>query len=351
MSRRESPGDAHRLRILQSFRGPRPTTNPYLVELLQAIHTGADVRTFSWRAALLDRYDVLHVHWPDVMLRGSNRWRTAARQLAFALLMARLRLTRSALVRTMHNTAPHERGGPLEAALLRLCDRNTTLQIRLNAEVPSPLSAPAEVILLAHYGGWFRGRTVPASIPGRLLYFGLVRPYKGVPELLDAFQGMTDPAVGLRVVGSCDDETLSRRIACGIGHDHRMTADLRYVDDDRLAQEIGEAELVVLPYLAMGNSGALLTSLSLDRPVLVPASPVTRSLAEEVGQGWVITYEGQLATEHLASALERVRSMDRASSPDLHRRDWSVLGPQHLAAYARAVALAKGRTAHPTSPS
>jgi beta-1,4-mannosyltransferase len=247
----------------------------------------------------------------------------------------------------VHNTRPHEPGSRVEGALLRWCDRSTTLQVRLNEEIPSPLRAPEQVILLAHYGGWYRHRTVPRSVHGRLLYFGLVRPYKGVPQLLDAFEGIDDAGVSLRIVGSCDDADLEARILAGVAGNSRVSAELSYVDDDALAHEIGQAELVVLPYLAMGNSGALLTALCLDRPVLAPATPTSRALATEVGDGWVITYEGSLTPQHLVDGLTAVRAAGRAASPDLSRRDWSVVGPQHLDAYARAVRIARGLERRP----
>ena len=72
-------------------------------------------------------------------------------------------------------------------------------------------------------------------------------------------------------------------------------------------REVSESELVVLPYHQMHNSGSVLAALSLDRSVLVPDSEFNRSLAEEVGPGWVVTYDGDLTAE---SILQRPR--DRA---------------------------------------
>ena len=50
----------------------------------------------------------------------------------------------------------------------------------------------------------------------------------------------------------------------------------------------------MLPYRHMHNSGAALTALSLDRPVLVPETDVNRDLARETGPGWVVTFAGEL---------------------------------------------------------
>jgi beta-1,4-mannosyltransferase len=69
----------------------------------------------------------------------------------------------------------------------------------------------------------------------------------------------------------------------------RVRLTLRHADDDELVEAVGEAQVVVLPYRQMHNSGALLLALSLDRRVLVPSGPVTDELAARVGEHWVCT--------------------------------------------------------------
>ncbi len=72
---------------------------------------------------------------------------------------------------------------------------------------------------------------------------------------------------------------------------------------------------MVLPYREMHNSGAALTALSLNRPVLVPDNEVNRELAEEVGPGWVFRYDGELTGRHLLDALAAHRARPPARVP------------------------------------
>nr|WP_284288160.1 hypothetical protein [Angustibacter aerolatus] len=176
------------MRVLQSFAPPRPTTNPYLVLLQRNLPEPVRSSPFSWRLALTGRYDVLHVHWPEVLLRGSSRLRTLSRQARFALLLARLRLRRTPVVRTRHNLTAHEPAGRLEGLLVRALDRRTRVSVLLNPVLPAPGPERSVVVLHGHYRDWFAAHPRDEAVPGRLLFFGLVRPYKQVPE----------PAVGLR---------------------------------------------------------------------------------------------------------------------------------------------------------
>ncbi|MDQ1730299.1 MAG: beta,4-mannosyltransferase [Pseudonocardiales bacterium] len=324
---------------MQSMTEIRPTTNPYLIQLVSSVSGEVDVSTFSWWAALRGNFDVLHIHWPEVMLRDPSSIKTWLRRLAFLALLLRIRLGGRALVRTMHNRAPHEPGSRSERWLLSLSERLTTVWIRLNESAHPPGSAPVATIAHGDYRDWYIGAELPPMQPGTLLYFGLVRPYKGIDRLLDAFAESTDPGMSLRISGKAEAGALRERIEAAQRADRRITAQLRFLTDPEVAHEMGCAEMIVLPYRDMFNSGSLLLALSLGRPVLVPSTEVTEQLADEVGRDWVICYSGELSSETLSSALAATRRPGRTREPDLSRRSWDHIGSQHVAAYRQAASL------------
>jgi beta-1,4-mannosyltransferase len=322
--------------VLQSFPPPRSTTNPYLVQLVRSLPDDVRIEYFSWRRALAGRYDVLHLHWPEVLLRSPGRGKALARKAATTLVLGVLRARRIAVVRTLHNPRPHEQPPPIDRVVLRGLDRATTRWIRLNPFTTGPDPGRTTTILHGHYREWY-GPSVGASVPGRLLCFGLLRPYKGVESLLAAFAELDDPSVSLRIVGSATTADLRDAVLGAASVDPRVTARLEYVDDPTLRGEIAAAELVVLPYRELHNSGAALLALSLDRPVLLPASEPTSALADEVGPGWVQGYSGELTGASLGRAMARSRDADRAGRPDLSRREWTEAGSRHRDVYLSAV--------------
>jgi beta-1,4-mannosyltransferase len=236
----------------------------------------------------------------------------------------------------LHNPRPHEQPPQFDRAVLRGLDRATTRWIRLNAFTAAPDPARTSTILHGHYRDWFAQADRPA-VPGRLLCFGLLRPYKGVECLLESFAQLDAPSASLHVVGSPTTSDLREAVLAVASVDTRVTARLEYVDEEALRDEIAAAELVVLPYRELHNSGAALLALSLDRPVLLPASEVASALAEEVGPGWVHVYPGELSAAALATALARSREVVRAERPDLSRRQWPEAGKAHRAVYLAAL--------------
>ncbi|QYF72853.1 glycosyltransferase [Cryobacterium sp. PAMC25264] len=346
------------MRVLQSFAGAPSTTNPYLLQL--STHLGPDphVLGFSWERALMERYDVFHVHWPAALLHGSTSLRSLVKRLLFRALLLRLWLgrRRTALVRTVHDDHGQRVGSRTERALLARLDQRTTLWIRLTPATPIPQAAHVRTIEHGDYREWFGSIDESPAMMGRLLFFGLIRPNKGVAHLIEAFtnlrSGPDGEAVSLRVVGSPTTTAVGAEILLAAGADSRVTVTLGRPGDAELAAEIEQAELVVLPYPDLHGSEASVLALSLARPILVPGTPVARVLQSEVGAGWVFTYAGGLSAATLGDALTGFRSgkTGGGSRPDLSTRAWPLIAAQHRAAYATAVRLVKRETDPVSAP-
>ncbi|RWZ59557.1 glycosyl transferase [Labedella populi] len=336
--------------VQQSFPEPRPTTNPYIVMLRDNLEAtdGIEVRTFSWRRALLGRYDVFHAHWPEILVTGHSPVKTAARSLLTALLVARWRVTRTPVVRTVHNLHRPDGLGRTQSALLGVIERATAHAIVLNESTVLddstvlPRHTPTTLVLHGHYRDWFARFPQRDAVPGRFSYFGLIRRYKGVDSLLRAFHGLPG-AYSLRIAGKARADELALELTALANRDERVDLTLEFLSEPELVDVARQGELVVLPYREMHNSGGALAALSVDRPVLVPANKVNARLAHEVGDGWVHQYEGELDSATLRSAMAAVQAGGRSARPDLSRRDWDRAGRAHLTAYREALSSRSGR--------
>lgn len=335
-----APSGARPLVVLQSFQRPRPTTNPYITMLGQQLTADPriELRTFSWVEALTRRHDVFHAHWPEILVSGGSPLKKLVRQVLFLLLLVNFRVHRTAVVRTMHNLEPPQGISRREVALLRLFEHETDALIRVNSCTPMPAGTVFETILHGHYRPWYEPYPRSERVPGRIGYFGLIRRYKGVEALVGAFRETSDPGLSLTVGGKPSTEDLGAGLRALSAPDERVRLTLRFLDDSELVTAVGESELVVLPYREMHNSGSALTTLSLDRPVLMPDNEVNRGLQNEVGPYWVHLYQGPLTADLLVQTLARVRAGPDDEGPDLSARGWDGTADRHLAAYRRAVA-------------
>ncbi len=333
-----------RIVVQQSFPAPRPTTNPYIVMLLESLRAtpGLEVRTFAWRSALLGRYDVFHAHWPEILVAGHSPLKALVRQGLTVLLLLKLSVTRTPIVRTMHNLHLPQGISRRERALLRWFDRRTALRVGLNPTTPFPAGTAHETILHGDYREWFARYPHPAAQAGRVGYFGLIRRYKGVEELLEVFSRIDGDGARLEVAGKPSTDELAESIQGLAARDTRITLRLAFLEDAEISELVGRSSLIALPYRDMHNSGGVLAALSLDRPVLVPGNETTEALAHEVGEEWVLRYE-ELTSEVLAAAIAGVSASPPKGRPDLSARGWADAGRKHLDAYRRAIGLLQHR--------
>jgi Glycosyltransferase len=321
------------LRVLTSYQEPTDSTNPYVIQLHRALVAQPElqVRTFSLGRALGWRFSVFHLHWPEPLWSARTPARRLLKKLLLLVFLAKLSLSRAVVVQTLHNLAPHEPPDRLGRLIVAGLRRRTVLYIRLNGYLGPELPEPGVTILHGHYRDWFSRHPLPSSVPGQLLFFGLLRPYKGLTELIPAFEDSRD-AAGLRICGRPTDPALAAELEALAAADQRIGLELRFLDEPELVAAIGAAGLVVLPYREMYNSGSLLAALSLDRPVLVPDSEVNRLLQAEVGPGWVHLY-----SELTGAVIDAALVGRPQGRPDLSGRGWAQAGPAHLEAYRRAV--------------
>lgn len=324
-----------RIRVLESFPEPRTTSNPYIHLLAAALRStpDLDLRTFSWHAALRGDYDVFHLHWPDPLLAGRTPLSRLGKRAAAVALLLTLRTRRIPVVRTRHNAKPHE-GSGMALWLERQFDRLTTASILLNdASASEPTTT---VIRHGHYRDWFAPFPRTDRVVGRLAFVGLIRPYKGVESLIEAYRQLADRRsdVSLTISGKPRTPELGAAIIAAAADTPRVEFALEYIGEAEFVAAVTASTLVVLPYRAMENSGAALAALSLDRPVLVPRNAVTEALHDEVGEGWVHLFDGELTAHDLDTALtlaERVQGL-----PCFTGREWHEAGTQHHRVFTAA---------------
>lgn len=152
-----------------------------------------------------------------------------------------------------------------------------------------------------------------------LLFFGTIRPYKGLEDLVEAFDAIPAKDIHhywLTIVGETwEDWTLpSDYIACSRYRD-RITFVNRYVPDEEVAQYFAGADAVVLPYHRSSASGPLHVAMCQGLPVVTTK---VGGLAEAVAG-----YEGAvLVPPHdpalLRDALVHIASFRGSRFADVH---------------------------------
>jgi len=323
------------IRVLQSMSAPDGTTK-FAVQMAEGAPADVEQHFFSWRDALLRGYDVFHVHWPEFLFRAGTRPRSLVKYALTVLLLTRITIRRTPIVRTVHNETPHESGGIAETWLLRWLTTMTRHYVVLNPFSVTPEDRPVTLIPHGHYRDWFRARRA-APVSGRLISCGLLRPYKGIESLMEALLSTSYSDLCLHVVGKPVDVEFASQLRRLAAESPRIRLTTEFVPDDVLVDEILASELVVLPYKKMHNSGIVFVALSLNRPVLVPRNEVNEWIAGEVGSGWVHFFDGGFDDEDLETAIRSLRTDAPLSEPSFTSRSWEEAGRAYASVYRKVL--------------
>lgn len=240
---------------------------------------------------------------------------------------------------TVHNVLPHEhrhRWAEVELAQL-LADRADLIHV-LSEETPALVAPsyqldPAKVVVIEHasylgyYPDWItreeaRSRLGLGSDQTVLVTLGGIRPYKALDTLLDVFEelGRDDPALQLLIAGRVMGGSAADRLSERCARHARVTAHLEYVPDDELQVWMKAADLAVLPYRDILNSGAFLLAQTFGLPVVAPRAGSLRTWEDQLH----VTLFDPLDPTSLAAAIT-------ASVAEV-RRDAGRLRVQALAA-------------------
>ncbi len=316
---------------------PDKSPNPFIPMLIENIGPEYEISGFSFRAALFERYRLLHVHWPEILVHSGSGLKRLVKLFLLITLIGLNRLRRVAHVWTVHNQRPHEPKTPVEQLGLRLWAASCAKRIYLTRTGLESAADPKGVLILL--GDYNRVRDnnrvhIRQAIPGQLITFGLLRRYKSLESLIEAVRLLPAKAgISLLLAGQpMPDEYGPELVKASCG-DSRISPMTEFQTDAELVQKITSSEIVVIPYERVYNSSTALLALALARPIITTDSPTMRELQDEVGPEWVHILKEALSSESLLNAVNDVRSHDRRDMPRLQNRDWYTIGAQHAALY------------------
>jgi glycosyltransferase involved in cell wall biosynthesis len=208
---------------------------------------------------------------------------------------------------------------------------------------------PAKVRVIHH--GAFDHLTRPAHevpLPSELagvsvpvvLFFGLLRPYKGLETLLDAWRGIADAE--LWIVGR--PRMPLEPLRAHAGSSVRFVP--RYVSDAELPAYFRRADLVVLPYARterLDFSGVLATALAFGKATVVSDVGGFGEVAASGGVRLVASGDAdalQAALERVLGDPEERRRLERgAAAAAAGAYSWEAAARQTLALYGELISL------------
>lgn len=229
-------------------------------------------------AILLGRHPTMPVHMIGLFaINKPNTWRWEC--ILYSLFGRKL-------VMTVHNVMPHDRDDPaIRSGLLtayQLPDYLIVHTRRTADQLIKDFGVEEERIVLLEHGinqiplieinqvAKSRAETGVTETERLVVFFGAVMPYKGVDILLDA---AVEPCWSARllIAGRCGDSVYGAKLREQIDshpNKDRIVWDNRYLTEEEVASVLLAADVLVMPYRSIDQSGVLFAALKYGLPVV-----------------------------------------------------------------------------------
>ena len=272
--------------------------------------------------------DVVHLQWL-VRPRFDVRW------------VRRLAKPRP-LVFTAHDlAAPRTAPRPVWRDILACAARVVVHSHRGVAQIEALGVERERIVRIAHPAFEAPSQNDGAPAHGRtLLFFGLLRAYKGLDVLVRALPSI--PGARLVVAGDpVDPVEPARALAGELGVADRIDWRLGFLPEAEVDMLMRDAALVVLPYRRLDSSGVLATALGRGRPAVVSDVGSLGELVSEFGAGRVVEAGDAAALAAACTALldddEALRRASEGARAAARALTWDAAAAEHERMYEELV--------------
>ncbi len=292
------------------------------------------------------RYDLVHFQWFPLLGQSEIEPR----------VLKYLQLHGLRCVYTAHNTVPHNSGDRYKQAyraMYQLPQMIITHGETARQRLIDEMQVRSERICIIRHGllqtakpvEYNQARAQLGISPDTvmLLALGLMRPYKGFDILAQAWsQAVSDIDDAVMYLVGYATSKEQEQVHCQLREDalRKTRETYRYVSEDEAAQLHSAADVLVYPYRAIDNSGALLTGVVHRKAIVASELDGFKEILKH-NENALLVAPGDVAA--LANALRtvvtdlklRLRLQQGLVNTDLHEYDWNVIADNTCHLYHR----------------
>jgi glycosyltransferase involved in cell wall biosynthesis len=296
----------------------------------------------AWRFLKRERPDVIILQW----------WTSSVAHMHLIISLINAISTKAKVVIEFHEVVD-----PLEESILpiriysrimgRFLVRRASLYVTHSESdrklVASKYRIPDGQVIVIPHGLYDQYEAMPAGEARKklgldseyvILTFGLIRPYKGIPNLIKAFGDLPEDVANrsrLLIAGEIweDREAVTQAIG-DCRYRDRITLIDSYIPDEAIPLYFNAADVVALPYLRASQSGVAHIAMAFGKPIVVSkVGGLEESMADYAGTYFVPPGDAGAIRDALLSVYA-----SRPSGFEPPQRGWDVTREKYEAALA-----------------
>lgn len=295
--------------------------------------------------------DVVHVHWiidilQPLMWTKSN----LVFYVKFSLLIIDVFLVRlrgKKVVWTVHNKLAHQQLNTKRELLVRkwlaksvntvifhsreaqeLVSNMLNIDIRSKSKIifhgnyigSYPEPSNNKVNLRERYG-------LPNS--GKLIsYVGVLRPYKGIETLIEAFNKVESKSMRLLISGNPNSTQYKAQLAQLALGNNRISTDFQFLPDQKMIDYLATSDIICLPFSDTLTSGSTILAMSYAKPLILPESAKVFGCVPTNGAFYFGEKESLVNVLNKVSNLTglKLQEMGEANLLQAKKMSWEAVG-------------------------
>ncbi|WP_304066857.1 glycosyltransferase [Pedobacter glucosidilyticus] len=298
------------------------------------------------------QFDFVHIHWTHTFMIDEKQIKTIFKSLKFILNVLFLKILKVKLFWTIHNISNHEnKNTSIEIFFLRILAKYLVDKIIVHSKYIKPdviksyKLSPSnfdKVVVIKHgnYCDFYKNDISKQEARKLLeldnsdfiyLFFGMIREYKGIAELISIFNKISDNKVKLLIVGKVSLTTgLKDFIELINASNNKILGAFDYIPNDHVQYYINAADVMVLPYKNISTSGSLLLAMSFGKAVIIPDFGFVSEYIDSKG---ILTYTPS-SLNGLINSMHNIRGLNFSKMGELNkafvkaRYNWDVIAKE-----------------------
>jgi beta-1,4-mannosyltransferase len=324
--------------------------NPYQHLMMQGLNADERLQAFNGvhdkffgilRTCLKFRPNYIHFDWETSYYYRKNILLTLMSIPLFLLQIWMVRfLFGCRLVWTPHNLHPHDLPYPNLHRKVRRFFASQMHWIRLFSArsleaAVKELQQPKEKFRFVpegSYASYYPSGGKPAeelrrelAIPEQdkvLLYLGLIKPYKGILELVKSFQQENPDKTTLLICGKSMNHAYFEKVRQSAEGNPAIRLMEGFVPEDNLPAYYELASAVILPFRKIENSGSVIMAMGYKKAIIAPAMGV---LLDRLCRQQDLLFEGsptQALHSFYSFSEDQLKAIGEANRQELEKYHW-----------------------------
>ena len=258
-------------------------TNKYIDNLKDALNKNEDLQVVgngTKKEVVMADYDVVLFNWLESNAVSNNALIYVIKMFAINILLIYIKLRGKKIIWTYHNKIPHESkyinlGKKVMKILYNYADIVVVHSEYAKSYCEKIHGKDNKVIMIQHPNYINNYEYIEKNKNDNKInigFFGALRPYKGIENLITSFKSIKSNNMKLKIFGNPTNSEYKMEIENLCKDDNRIDLDLRFISDEEIPNIFSNIDVIVLPYSGESflTSGSSMLSLSLKTPIVVP---------------------------------------------------------------------------------